>query len=52
MQHYKIFKTYEMAYLVYSEILSGRDPDRMNPTITCLLGDYPWCVWWMVKESK
>ena len=29
----KTFKTYAEAYELYSSILSGREPDRKNPTI-------------------
>lgn len=29
----KTFKTYGEAYALYSDIVSGRDPDRKNPSI-------------------
>jgi hypothetical protein len=50
----KEFEKYADAYALYSEILSGRDTDRKNPTITYV--ETPlrtmschFVVWWEAK---
>lgn len=51
----KSFKTYEEAYALYAEIVAGRDPDRMNATITYIRGDEriseAFIVYWMAKNQ-
>lgn len=42
---YKIFNTYE----VYSEIVSGRDPDRKNATISYITDGAIFIVHWSKK---
>lgn len=47
----KAFNTYEEAYQLYSDIISGRDPDRKNASISYLgtsAGD-SWIVSWQSK---
>lgn len=41
------FRKYEDAYTAYSDILSGRAPDRINPTITIVDGVFR--LWWSPK---
>lgn len=51
----KTFQTYDEAYACYSDILSGRDPDRKNPTISFVDGREHgryYQVDWQAKESK
>jgi hypothetical protein len=49
----KEFKNYDEAYSLYSDILSGREPDRKNPWITHRFdGATPngiFNVWWQKK---
>ena len=43
----KGFNNYSEAYALYSDIVSGRDPDRKNATITYESGVF--YVWWEAK---
>lgn len=47
----KSFKTYEEAYSLYSDILSGREKDKTNPSIF-YVPDYmkPYLVKWLPKK--
>lgn len=47
----KVFNTYEEAYQLYSDIVSGREPDRKNASISYMYretGDC-WVVCWQGK---
>jgi hypothetical protein len=52
----KSFKSYEDAYALYSEIVSGRDPDRKDATITYQEGTTArfetFIVLWSKKEVE
>lgn len=43
----KHFKTYSEAYALYSDIVSGRDPDRKHATIVIIEGTF--YVFWEPK---